>query len=267
MVLKGIARLDDTQYFHTVGIRWNITQDTWQQIDENGDAIDLNPADFNDIYPWKEITRVNVSSNGEINAYYGDDDFAEDGSNGEVMTRIPAFFYDSKAYTEGTDDIVEFYVSGLRKATQNLHPVFNQRISNPPADALYSGAYEASAYSEDGGTTWKLASRAGVTPVQGSGDYTGLNGNTLSHLDIVEARQYGNNIGENWGIMNIWSYSAVKMLFAVEYGNLDSQTELGRGIVDLAAGTGFDGKLTGADNINTNLDTALTGTGNDIDGS
>ena len=251
----------------TKGIRWNIGTDTWTQIKADGETTTLTPSDFNNIYPFSEMTKANVAPDGTINAWYGDADYAEDGSNGRVMTVIPKFYYKSTSYTDGDGNkVVEFYTSNYNQTGYELHPSFSQRISNPPADALMIGAYEASAYSEDGGTTWKLASRAGVTPVQGSGDYTGLNGNTLDHFDIEEARQYGNNIGENWGIMNIWSHSAVKMLFAVEYGSLDSQTELGRGIVDLDSGTGFAGKQTAADNINSNLNEALTGTGDQADG-
>jgi len=247
------------------GIQWNQSADSWQQIDGNGNIVSLAPADFNSIYPWSEITRVKIDpSDNSITATWEDSDW--DTATGEVMVQYPRFYYNYEQANVGGDQVYRFWISNMNITGFKVHPAFNQRVSNPPADHLYLGAYEASAYSEDGGTTWKLASRAGVTPVQGSGDYTGLNGNTLSHFDIVEARQYGNNIGENWGIMNIWSYSAVKMLFAVEYGNLDSQTELGRGIVDLDSGTGFAGKQTAADNINSNLNTALTGTGDQADG-
>ena len=256
------AQIDE---FQAMGIQWNNTADEWQQITRDGDIITgLTPDDFNDIEPWSEITRVKINATtNEIIAYYGDSNY--DSAGGEVMVQYPRFYYNFEHREINGDEVYRFWIADEQLSGYTVHPAFNQRV-NGTARNLYLGAYEASAYSEDGGTTWKLASRAGVTPVQGSGDYTGLNGNTLSHFDIVEARQYGNNIGENWGIMNIWSYSAVKMLFAVEYGSLDSQTELGRGIVDLPGGDGFAGKQTAADNINSNLNEALTGTGDQADG-
>jgi len=50
---------------------------------------------------------------------------------------------------------------------------------------------------------------------------------------------------------------------ALEWGNLDSQAELGEGIVDKASGSGFAGELTGSFNIDDNLDSQLTGAGDD----
>jgi hypothetical protein len=52
----------------------------------------------------------------------------------------------------------------------------------------------------------------------------------------------------------------------IEYGTLDIQTALGKGIVDLASGTGFAGKNTGADSIDSRLGTNGTGTGSGTNG-
>jgi hypothetical protein len=66
--------------------------------------------------------------------------------------------------------------------------------------------------------------------------------------------------------MNIWTMSAIRLLFYTEMGSLDSQTALGRGVVDLDAGTGFAGLNTGADSADTNIGTNGTGTGTGTDG-
>jgi hypothetical protein len=84
-------------------------------------------------------------------------------------------------------------------------------------------------------------------------------------LAIGDARTYGGNQGEGWGIMNIWSLSAVKLLFIIEYGNMDSQTEVGRGVVD-TTGSGFAGEETAAAGVDGNLDAAGTGVGTGVDG-
>ena len=52
----------------------------------NGQAIQ---SDFNNIYPWSDMRRCNLSDNGTVNAYHGDPLYAEDGSNGQVMVEIP----------------------------------------------------------------------------------------------------------------------------------------------------------------------------------
>ena len=46
--------------------------------------------DYDNLYPWNKIISLNYdTTNKKVNAYYGDDTFAFDGSNGEVLTRIP----------------------------------------------------------------------------------------------------------------------------------------------------------------------------------
>lgn len=90
--------------------------------------------------------------------------------------------------------------------------------------------------------------------------------NSPISLTLDEAEGYGNNIGENFGITNVWGYSALQLLVYTEFGTRDIQTALGRGIVDLSSGAGFTGKNTGADSTDTNIGTNGTGTGTGING-
>jgi hypothetical protein len=60
--------------------------------------------------------------------------------------------------------------------------------------------------------------------------------------------------------------SAIRLLFYTEMASLNSQTALGRGIVDKTSGTGFAGELTGADSADTNVGTNGTGTGTGTNG-
>jgi len=60
--------------------------------------------------------------------------------------------------------------------------------------------------------------------------------------------------------------SLYQLLFSIEYGSLDSQSLLGRGIVDLPYESYFAGKLTGADGVDSELDTNLTGVGTGSNG-
>lgn len=73
-------------------------------------------------------------------------------------------------------------------------------------------------------------------------------------FDIDDAEDYGNNIGSGWGITNIWTRQLVMLLMMMDWGDLDSQSTVGRGIVDKAIGTGFNGELTASNSINSNLD-------------
>ena len=50
-------------------------------------------ADFDQFEMFGGRKRCNVADDGTIVAYYGDEDYAEDGSMGQVMVYQPAFYY------------------------------------------------------------------------------------------------------------------------------------------------------------------------------
>jgi len=85
-------------------------------------------------------------------------------------------------------------------------------------------------------------------------------------LTIGDARTYAQNIGTGWQQWNIWEVALIRRLILVEYANPDVQSVIGRGIVDKADGIGFNGELTGADSIDTNVASNGTGTGTGTDG-
>ena len=61
----------------------------------------------------------------------------------------------------------------------------------------------------------------------------------------------------------------IRLLYYIEYKNANSQsltTGIGQGIVNMASGTGFNGELTGADSIDTNVADNGTGSGDGTDG-
>jgi hypothetical protein len=126
---------------------------------------------------------------------------------------------------------------------------------------MFISAYEASGILD---TTFKLQSATGKTPVTGGVAYPDLPNS--GRFTIDDAELYANNIGSGYGTMNIWTMSAIRLLFYTEMGSLDSQSILGRGIVDKASGIDFAGELTGADSADTNIGTNGTGTGTGADG-
>jgi len=335
VVLRDGAVLPEGQVY---GVQWNVGTDTWTQVDIDGATITPTTDDFNNHTVWGSITRVNLASDGTVNARYGDGDYAVDGSNGEVMVEIPAFYVKGE---QTTSQVYQWWISGVPLTGFEIHPAFLQRDGRPKA-FIYVGAYESSLMVgtgvHDADTTLKLHTRSSEQPwtggeidalpydsgsteftrgetitgatgggtadvidwtltggTWGGGDAAGtvyikqnavanfqaenLDGSVgganmagatgvqvAESLDIGEARTYGSAHGEGWGQMGIWSLSAVKLLFVVEYGNMDSQTEVGRGVVDLASGAGYAGLETAAASVDSNLDAAGTGVGTGADG-
>ena len=95
----------------------------------------------------------------------------------------------------------------------------------------------------------------------------GVNG-APAGISVTEAgcRTLAENIGANWGIMNIWSLSAIQLLFYTEYAGANSQVLVGQGIVNKAGGTGFNGEISGFDSVDTNIGVNGTGKGTGVDG-
>ena len=326
---------DVLAYGQVYGVEWNQTTDTWTQIDIDGNTITPTPTDFNNHEVWGNITRVNLAPDGTLNARYGDGDYASDGSNGEVMVEIPAFYVKGEQLTP---QVYRWWISRVPLTGFEIHPAFLQRDGRPKA-YIYIGAYEASLMVgtgvHDANTTLKLHTRSAEQPWTGgeidalpydtgaveftrgetiTGAISGATGividwtltggawgggnaagtvyikqNTVNFgaeavtgslgaacnatgiqvaqaLTIGNARTYGVAQGAGWGQMGIWSLSAVKLLFIIEYGNMDSQTEIGRGVVDLAAGVGYAGLETAAAGVDGNLDVAGTGVGTGVNG-
>jgi len=91
-------------------------------------------------------------------------------------------------------------------------------------------------------------------------------GPTGRAVTITHVRTLSGNIGAGWGMLSIWPLSAVQLLFYTEYAGADSQTLVGRGIVDKAGGTGFNGEVSGFDALDTNIGVNGSGAGTGTDG-
>jgi hypothetical protein len=50
-------------------------------------------SDFNTFPVYGGMRRCNLADDGTVNAYYGDNNYIEDGTNGQVMVEIPKFWY------------------------------------------------------------------------------------------------------------------------------------------------------------------------------
>jgi hypothetical protein len=184
---------------------------------------------FDDLEPWRSIERVNLSDDGEILARFGDSDYRDDGSNGQVMTRIPKFYYRAEhgPRTHG------YYISPYRLSGYRVSRMHWR--NGREVDEVFLGAYKASIFDVSDGAYLlndeqvadfdadKLCSIAGAKPCSG---YT-------QSLTLPNARKLAQNRGPGWGLVDFISASMVQMLMLVELGHFDAQTKIGRGIVDI----------------------------------
>lgn len=97
--------------------------------------------DFDNIFPWCDIKMCNVKEvdGNKVVTYKGEDDFALDGSNGEVMVEIPKFY--SMRTIDGNLDCI--CISGEKKSGFHLEPMFFDSESGGELDYVYIGRYKA----------------------------------------------------------------------------------------------------------------------------
>lgn len=201
-------------------------------------------ADF-DVYPmYGGRRRCNVADDGTINAYYGDENYTEDGINGQVMVYQPAFYYrvvplKLEPNTESGIGYhvrkANYYVSAVPKPGFKLHPAFYNE-SGAEVDYILLSAYEGTLYSNHhfvndisetsadmDVTADLLCSVSGVKPI--SGKYKEM---TVANMEALAA-----NHGNGWHLNTIKAVSANQLLLMIEYGTMNSQAAIGQGIVNL----------------------------------
>ena len=161
---------------------------------------------FDTIAPWKDMKVYNVV-NGT---------FIEKGQSGFSMTDndtvvyIPEFYY--TAYKDDANSKWLWAISPTKLTGYEKHP----------GSGRYVGRYHT------GGDSSGVYTKSGVSP--------------LVNTNQTNFRSYSKAKGSGWYMMDIATWSAIQMLYLVEYANFDSQTMLGKGW-----NTGSVGMMGGTD--------------------
>lgn len=177
----GINSIDND----VVGVQINYSAGTNTRL---AGAIGLTPgASFDKFKMFGGRKRCNVADDGTILAYYGDDGYKEDGSNGQVMVYQPKVYYlILPLIYDKIDDVVggyhlrkaNYYVSLAERPGFKLHPAFINE-NGEEVDYILKSAFEGSIYDVSAGkyltndeqvmdaTVDKLCSVANVKPCSG----------------------------------------------------------------------------------------------------
>ena len=187
------------------GIKRSLSSNTssaWERTDDSVGLVANATKDgssvvnnFDSIYPWSDIITYNYDTQAKaITAYYGEPTFKFDGSNGEVLTRIPEFYY--KRYVSNN---VEYILISREK-----HDGFVKSEQFSVGRYTYSGSAS------------RVYSRSGYEPFRS--------------YNITNARAYARALGDGFGQLD-WHYFIIQMLYLVEYANYNCQSMLGQGRV------------------------------------
>ena len=182
--------------------------------------------DFDNIYPWSEIKSYNYNANTrKVTAWYGDSNFKFDGSNGELLTYIPGFYYKrevvngveyqyiSKYEQEGYSYSEPFSVG--RYKISRASSLSNTSSNNDGKIELMAAPGGNRDISDFDINTENISSRSGAKP--------------LTYKQIGYFREYASKLGSDFSIMDYHWY-VLQMLYLVEYADYDSQTKLGFGV-------------------------------------
>ena len=206
-------------------------------------------ADFDKFSMYGGRKRCNVSDGGTINAYYGDEGYTEDGSNGQVMVYQPKFYYlvcpleyDRQETGYGYHlRKANYYVSERQRAGFKLHPAFYDKNGNE-VDYILMSAYEGCIYDTSANAYLKNdeqvmdASKDKFSSIAGARPASGVSQN----LTRPNIEQMAKNRGEGWHSFGIKTASMEQLLMIVEMGMMNLQTAIGQGVVNIPWTTGSD---------------------------
>ena len=230
-----------------VGIQVDYKNKTFKRL--AGAANLTKGSDFDKFTMFGGRKRCNVADDGSIVAWYGDADYKEDGSMGQVMVYQPKFYYLVCPVEYDPIDTgigyhlrkANYYVSEKPRAGFRLHPAFYDASGNE-IDYFLTSAYEGSIYDASASAYLlndeqvmntgedKFSSIAGARPASGSSQ-------NLTRPNIEAMAQ---NRGTNWHGDLIKLVSAEQMLMIIEMGMMNLQTAIAQGIVSLPWTTGSD---------------------------
>ena len=224
-------------------------------------AYDKTAGEDFDAFPmFGGRKRCNVSDDGTIVAYFGDADYAEDGSMGQVMVYQPKFYYKVVPLVFDKNTVsgigynlrkANYYVSSRPKTGFKLHPAFYDANGNE-VDYILLSAYEGSmfdasadAYVNDS-VHESIAYAAGdlLCSIAGKKPISGLRSGMGTKANFESMAQ---NRGSGWHLETIKATSANQLLMIVELGTMNTQTGIGSGVTGITDNTAYNcSSLTGS---------------------
>lgn len=239
--VNGVDLKTEINYDYIFGLAWDSSDSSpttsLTYVDRNGDALATLPFTFNNHPIWGNIRRCTLTADGTI--AYGSNNRGDglilDQDDIRVMVEIPKFYVKAQS----SAGIRMWWISPYPETGFEVHPAFKQR-GGTTRDYIYVSAYETAVYFD--GELPKLASKTGQTPT------------TAQNIGWFRTRAH--SIGFNWGLMNVHTWSAIQLLFTVEYASLNSQIAFAPGIIDNPATVD-----TGAFSMDTQMDVYGTGVG------
>ena len=270
-LIEALIKLGSYTAINAVGVENDYESRTSTRIQEA--KYYTQPSNYDTYSMYGGRMRCNVDDTGVITAFYGDSNYREDGSNGQVMIYQPKFYYQrmpSKLVDKKVGRTIRketIIVSDTEQTGFKLHPLF-KTPDGEILDYVLISAYEGGLFdaseniyvkvpSEADYDYDKLSSIAGVKPISG----------VVDDFTLQNAERLARNRGEGWHITNMAVESVNQMLGMVEYNTLNAQSVLGNGVSSIrTSGAGNCSSYTGSTSSLGNASGSAAQTTNEIDG-
>lgn len=215
------AYLKYEDYENVYGIEVDYENNTIKRIGQAAEALKYSdPSEYFNTIPCFQRKKVNLSEDGTINTYYGDENYKSDGTNGDVMILQPKFYYKVNPIKLNDKELLsaQYLISPIQKEGFKCHPAFI--VNNQEIDHYFIAAYESYYNSE----SQKLQSKSGVS-------FTG-------NITIGNITAYTKNKGNNWSLESYQNMCVTQLLILIEYAT-NLKDAIGTGISNGAAACGY----------------------------
>lgn len=196
---------DETDFSLGYGVEWDYTNSS-PTLTRIGLASEFsNPSiptsasgtgssPFDNVLPWSGMKRYNIIDNEVV---YSEDDEGFSMTNYDTMVYIPPFYY--AAYQDEATSKWRWSISPTKKEGYALHP----------GSGRYVGRFHTSGDS---------------TAVYSKGNQGALANTTASSF-----RSYSHKKGAKWWAIDVATWSAIQLLYLIEFADFNSQSKLGQG--------------------------------------
>lgn len=225
-MFRKVYRITDRMYYSRQKGTWELIFPYEEKIDfytipQKG-TTQAYSSTVDNFYPYSKMKRVVMNGlNGTTEKYelHPTDSTKQangtaakiDGTDGNVMVRIPKFYSEVKFTPQGKRYRLFTYENPSKKIALGIkpHPLF-EKVSGGYFDKCYMSAYEG--YQSGS----QLISRSGVAPKV-----------SITQAAFRDLCRQGRNT--NWNILTYYQVCALQFLFIVEFAELNAQKLFGQG--------------------------------------
>ena len=222
------------------GVSWDSSNDTYIRL-ETLKAIATGISAGNSNLPIQsKMKRCLVIDDGTVNYYLDPNDSSKKadgsdsdltGADGQVMVEIPRFYV--KQELVGT--VMSWYISLYNIEDFAVHPAFSK--DGIEVGYRYYSAFEGSMYDDSESAMCVKEQIHNSYYAPGDKMCSVINQWCKTNEQRSEYRSMAAERGTGWRQLDYYLYSAVQLLYLIEYADFNSQSMIGMGRTELSGGS------------------------------